>query len=218
MPPPIRPCRDEWIAILEFAPTNGITRFVVDDIDNLLEHLRDWDPTGLCSPDRYALQLRLPARDAHEALRWALAFHEQAAEAAGMPPSTLARVEILTADQFDRDCLEDDPVAGWAPTPVLCDEVYTATRRLFTAATSGELSDIVTRFVTAIGGQVEHRSAGSRRETVELDVSLEGDQSCFATAEALSVAGLIIEYSLPSLVEDARGILSRLQARQRRGV
>lgn len=218
MPPPIRQCPDEWIAILEFAPTDASTRFVVDDTDNLMEHLRDWDPSGLCSPDRYAIQLHLQARDAHEALRSALAYHHQAAEAAGLPPSNLARAELLTADQFDRDCLEDDPVAGPVPTPVLCEEMYTATQRLFGATTSAELSDIVTGFVTAIGGTVEHRGAWSGSKTVEFDVSLEGDQSCIATAEAISVAGLIIEQSLPTLVDDARGILSRLQARQRRGV
>jgi hypothetical protein len=195
----------EWIAVLEFARPDRGQLIAVDDVSSLLDELREWDALALISPDRYTVQLRVPARTPYDALRSALACHHDAARTARLPAATLQHAEIVTAEVLG-------PNVSPTPRSVLCHEVYTATRRLVAATTPAELADTVASCVTAIGGRVRRGRAPGVAGNVELDVSIQGDQSVHATAEALSVTGLIMEHSMPTLIDDARHALVRLRA------
>jgi hypothetical protein len=77
--------------------------------------------------------------------------------------------------------------------------------------------DTIIRFVITIGGRVEPGVPRHLPGTIDIDVTLEGEKARHATAEAFSVAGLIIEQSLPALLSDARMGLARLHRDQPNG-
>ncbi len=210
---------DEWITVVEFQADRG-EPFVVDDVKALMGQLRIWQPSGLWSADRHAIQLKIPAPTAPQALQWALAYYRQAAIAVGLAMTTLVRIEVLTVEEHDRSSHQYDlgaPLEVPALRGLLCDEVYAATRRLLAATTPGDLDDVLVRFVISVGGRVERGEPRHLPGITEIDLSVEGDQTQHATADAFSVAGLIIDQSLPTLLIDARQALARLRAQQRCG-
>ncbi len=211
---------DTWVAVAEFERPVTSRPLLVGDVEALIEHLREWHPSGLWSSDRYAIQIYMPARTADQALRWALAYHLDGARAVGLLPVKLLRVEVLTVEEhvraFQVADLTGTHVAPRATKAVLCDELYLATRSLHAATTPADLIDAVIGFVTAVGGRVELGAARVVPGMIEMDLTIEGDGRFRASAEAFSVAGLILERSLPDLLADARHALTRLPGAQSR--
>ncbi len=205
----------EWVAVLEFASVDPCRPFVAADVEALIEHLYGWDPSGLWHADRYLIQLQIPARGPAEALAVAMDHHLEAAEAVGLPPTSTVRVEVLTVDSLEHSWREAEPTTTHAAPAVaggpLCVEAYTATRSLLAAATFEEVARILTDFVVTVGGRVEAGAPRYLPGTVDIDLGLDGDQSSYASAEAFSVPGLIIEQSLPTLLTDAHRALARIQ-------
>jgi hypothetical protein len=210
---------DEWIVILEFSPTLGDRACLFDDVEDLVERLREWRPSGLWSPGRYAIQLQVPASAPDRALWLASAYHRQAAQAAGLPLATLSRVEVLTLAELEACWARVDPGLDAAPLPpdLRCDELYTATRRLLAATTATELADTVAGFVTAAGGWVEPGPVRHLPGMLDMDATIEAGQTRHAWAESISVAGLLIEELLPVLLTDARRALLRVQGHHLEG-
>ena len=201
----------------EFAPAAG-DEFRPEGIDDLMDNLEVWHPTGLWDPSRYAIQLRVPAPTCAEALRRAMTYHRQAARAAGLPAGTLLRAEVLTPQELDQSWDDDagnDMGGGRAGSGgLLCDEVYAATRGLMSASTPGEVAAILHRFVELVGGATEPGVPCYLPGTCDVDLRIDGGEPHHATAEELSVAGLILESVLPTLLTDARQVLARIHEHQ----
>jgi hypothetical protein len=92
-----------------------------------------------------------------------------------------------------------------------------ATRALLTAATPEEVAAIVATLVHDLGGGLLPARLDHRGTALPLDVSLGLSEPKLAWAEPVSVAAMRLESVLPPFVEDARVVLSRLQADARRG-
>jgi len=206
---------DEWVAVLEFAVTDSTQVFMADAVESMVEHLRCWQPSALWNPDRYAIQVRIPARAPHEALYWAFAYHREAAQAAGLPAAPLVRAEVSTVEELTRSWQEYELADGAPPAPapewLLCRELYQAIRHLVAATTEAALAGAVIGFVAAVGGTVEPGEARRRPGVIVVDITMAHGEAYHATADAFSVAGLVIESSLPALVADAQRAAARLR-------
>ncbi len=204
---------DEWVIVLEFVPGSSSAPIDYEAIHDVVDELRAWQPTGLFAPDRYALQLRVPAERPMEAVRRALTLHSQAIDTVGAPAPTLARIEILTATEFDHqwDDFASRPSAPAPVSRVLSDDIYSATRAMLRAGTPSEVTNILVSFVLAVGGEIEVGAADRCADKVVVDLTTEPGEPLNATADAVSVAGLILEQSLPALVADARAVVARLR-------
>jgi hypothetical protein len=169
----------------------------------------------LYNPDRYAVQLHVPAAGADEALRTATSFHEQAVRSVGAA-AAFRRAEVLTLGEFEESWHDPSAASSGAPSTgaaqaLISIEVYEATRALLSAATPAEVTEILVRFVLAVGGRV---NVGHRRHVpgmVSVDLSTAPGDELHAMAESFSVAGLIIERWLPALVDDAKRTLALLE-------
>jgi hypothetical protein len=204
---------DEYIIVVEYQAGGSEQAVEYDVVDALVEELRDWHPAALFSPERYALQLHVPAVGPTDALRQGLALHDRAVRGLGMPEPVLARIEVLTGREFDsqwRDDVHERLTLPGDRGTVLANELYWATRALLRANNASALTDVLVDFVTSVGGQVQDRCPETSDQVV-IDVSLEDDGSLFATAERVSVAGMILAFSLAALVADARTVLGRHQ-------
>ncbi len=91
-----------------------------------------------------------------------------------------------------------------------------ATRALLTAATPEEVAAILATLVHDLGGGLLPARLDVRGVALPLDVSLGLSEPKLAWAEPVSVAAMRLESVLPLFVEDARVVLSRLQAQARR--
>ncbi|MDQ1393200.1 MAG: hypothetical protein QOF30_2177 [Acidimicrobiaceae bacterium] len=205
---------DEWVIVLEFIPPSPREPFAYGPVNALVEEMRGWQPVALFSTDRYALQLRVAAPRPADALRHGLALHDQAVRTVGLGHPVLVRSEILMDPEFDRqwDDAEQPAVPGEpAPAPhrVLCDEAYSATRALLQCSTAAEVTDVLVRFVETVGAQVRCGPGDAGPGQLAVDLSLGDGPRRHALVDSVSVAGLIIEQSLPALVSDARAVLSR---------
>jgi hypothetical protein len=217
---------EEWIVVLEYQPGTGCPLIGCDTVHEMIEALRPWRPSALYSPDRYALQLHVPARRPSDALQSGLQLHDQAAATIGISPPRLVRTEVMTTGEFQRQWDDPDaaaaadaaaPAAVVRPGRVLTDDVYWATRALLRAQSREDLDDILTRFVAAAGGQVQDIAAVSA-DQVGFDISLdsavspEGDAGRYAVVERISVTAVVLEHTLATLVADARCVWSRMAA------
>ena len=92
-----------WIVLLEAAPDGNASLVDVGTVRVMLEAMGDEEGVALHAADRVALQVHMPAADAGVALAAALAQWRRAAEAA--PAGwDVVRAEVLTLDEFKRDC------------------------------------------------------------------------------------------------------------------
>ena len=205
----------DWVVVLEFTAFREQRPFELHVVQALVERLREWHPSGLYNPDRYAVQLHVSAAAADEALRMATAYHEQAAQAVGAS-SAFTRAEVLTLGEFeetwhDLAATGSSLPPGGAAQALISIEVYEATRSLLSASTTSEVIDVLVRFVLAVGGRI---NVGQPRQVpgmVAVDLSIAPGEPLHAMAESFSVAGLIIERWLPPLIDDAKRTLVLLE-------
>lgn len=206
----------DWVIVLEFSPGCANESFALAAMQNLVEWLREWHPAGLFNADRYALQLHLIADDPHRALQDGLALHGAAVRALALPQPCLTRAEILTRTEYDRAWDDQVPTSRPLSTgshTLSSNESYWATRAMLNASTATELTEILVRFVISVGGNVCTPAAVNMAGDMAVDLWLGEGDPLYATAESVSIAGLMIEQWLPTLVADARSVLVRLQAR-----
>jgi hypothetical protein len=205
--------RDEWVIVLEFVPGSAGAPIDYDTVHDVVDELRAWQPTGLFAPDRYALQLRVPADQPMAALRRGLALHRRAVDSVGAPAPVLARIEVLTTAEFDRqwDDFSGRRAGAAQDSTVLTNDVYWATRSLLRAATPSQVTNILVGFVLAVGGEIDVAAPDGRPDKVVVDLTTDECEPLYATADAVSVPGLIVEQSLPALVADSRAVVARLR-------
>jgi len=206
---------DTWFAVLEFGQSfrSGPIRF--EDVHMLVEELAGWHPSAIVSDERYAIQMQISASGHHHVLRAALASHDRAVQEVGFRPLTLLRAEVLSSEEMERTSgviqQADIVTASRDGSVTHCAEVYAATRSLLAATTEAEVANSVDQFVAAIGARVEPGAPRHLPGTTDVSLKMVGGPARHASAEALSVAGLVLEQSLPSLVVDARRALARLE-------
>lgn len=75
------------------------------------------------------------------------------------------------------------------------------------------MTNILVGCVLAVGGEIDVAAPDGRPDKVVVDVTTDECQPLYATADALSVPGLIVEQSLPALVADSRAVVARLRQR-----
>jgi len=208
---------DIWAVHLEFRPPVGRWLFDTDDFDRLIDELAAWRPSRLWSWDRYAIQLRIRDCDSTRAVRRAVSLHDQALHAVGFASGKLVRVEVQTTAEMRRAwAAEDRRECENAMSRVHaldCPDVYASTRALLAAVTAGEVTDIVERFVATIGASVRKGEPDPTPGSTSVDLRRAGGARRYAVAEGLSVAGLLLEQSLPNLLADADAALARLRLR-----
>lgn len=204
-----------WAVVLEFAaPATGVTVDLAE-IEDLVSHLADWRPSALFNPGRYAIQLQLFAGDVTGALAAAAYRHSRARDELGLAVWPLVRAEVLTPEELaaglgalaEAPAVTVEAVAPAIHPASVATTVHQATRALLGIHTAGEVRTILTRFVLNLGGRVAIGDVRPGPATIPLDLSLGAGGGLFAVAEPLSVARMLLEDSLPSLLEDARRVL-----------
>ncbi|HEX3540656.1 MAG TPA: hypothetical protein VHT75_09460 [Acidimicrobiales bacterium] len=208
---------NDWIVILEFSSGDMGGRIDVAVVEYFVARLAVWRPVGLYHPDRYALQLHVPARTADEALHEAVCQHRKAAASVGSS-ATFSRAEVVSLAEFERtwdSSCSSPALSGPASLPrsddtLVCAEVYAATRALVSATTVEEVTTILTDCVVAVGGTVQLGSAPAPPGTTAIDFTVVPEWPLFATADSISVPAMILERWLPPLVDDARHKLALL--------
>ena len=87
---------------------------------------------------------------------------------------------------------------------LVSEELYLITRALLRLTGPEEVAELLVGFVTAAGGSVHFGDFPPTPGMIVIDLSVADGNRLYAVAETVSVAGMIFEQSLPSLVEDAR--------------
>jgi hypothetical protein len=200
---------EDWVVVLEATTEPDGEKLEFGAVQHLLSRLGDWNATGLYNPDRYAVQLHVPALAPYEAVRCAVAYHRREARAAGLGRCTVARVEVMTLGEFA--CGVRAPTAEESATAqpasragLVSEELYLITRALLRLTGPGQVGELLVGFVTAAGGSVRFGDFFPIPGMIAIDLSVAPGERLYAVAETVSVAGMIFEQSLPSLVDDAR--------------
>jgi hypothetical protein len=203
---------DPWVVVLEFQAASG-DQLQPSSVVDLIGDLRAWKAAGLCSTDRYAVQIEVMADTPSDALHRGMQLHARAAGVAGANRCVLVRCEVMTSAEFDGQLADLGPSAPPQPCfeAVLPSNVYSATRAMIEATSAAQLSDILVGFVDSVGGEVRQGMPDPPPGHVSIDISLAGDQRSHAVVESFSVGGLIMEHVLPDLLDDARAVLTRIQ-------
>ncbi len=93
----------QWVVLLEAtAPDEGST-LAPGALDRLVHALRDQRATVVSNEQRYSLELRVQAVTEAEALFTGSARWREAARSLGIPSWPLARAEVVTTAEFERD-------------------------------------------------------------------------------------------------------------------
>ena len=199
-----------WVVVIEAAARPA---FDFCQVKALVSRLEEWKSTGLYCLERYAVQLHVAAGQHHEALALALALHDRAVAALGAAPPTLLRTEVLTVGELKMACGQtaSEAQTGRVYEALIPIALYEATRSLFRATTRAQIDEVLTRFVITAGGTVNIGELTYFPGEVSVDLGLSPGDRMYATADATSVAGLMIEHSLPELIRDAERMLAVLR-------
>jgi GGDEF domain-containing protein len=107
---------EHWVVVVEAVAEAHAPAIETDAMAGLLEELSDCHPGVLCVPNRYAIQLRLRATGAIDALFAAMTRWRQALQAVHAPEWGVVRVEILTGEELERECRSaemEDQLGDW---------------------------------------------------------------------------------------------------------
>jgi hypothetical protein len=204
--------KNVWVVVIEASARSGEAPYSFATVQELVVRLGEWHATGLYCADRYALQLDIRALTSDQALRFAMATHRMAAENLAMGPPLFLRAEVLDMDVLPDEQPEEEqstsPFVGGNPVSA---DVYEATRAVLRSGSVDEVRSALVAFVTTIGGSVVPGPQRTGPGMVTADISLEADEQVYASAELMSIAGFLIELSMPTLVEDARRACRRLK-------
>lgn len=93
-----------WVVVLE--ATVDTPNGVIDlgRLRRLLAQLAGFQPVGLHCEERFAVQVRLDSACEVTALGAAVSGLRDALQNVGVAEHPLCRAEVLSADEFDRDC------------------------------------------------------------------------------------------------------------------
>ncbi|MDQ6615439.1 MAG: hypothetical protein M3083_12020 [Actinomycetota bacterium] len=186
--------------------------FQFPQVKELVRRLEPWRATGLFSLERYAVQLHSHATEHCDALSLALAAHDQAIRAMEVRTPKLLRAEVLTLAELKLGCAQTmaESQPGRSFDALIPTQVYEATRSLLRANTRAQIDEVLTAFVITAGGTVNLGELSYTPGQISVDLGLSPADRVYATADAASMAGLMIEQSLPTLIHDAERMLARL--------
>ena len=202
-----------WAVVLEVAAPGDGPVVELTSVQRLVAQLGDWRPKALYNPDRYAIQLELFALDLPRALLTAVDRHAEACRRLRLAAWPLVRAEVLTSEELEANLAAEDermardalPATGRPGGP--SDALHQATRSLLGVTGAAEARAVLIRFVFGLGGQIAVGDTRPDPSIIPLDLSLGEGGGLFAVAEPLSVARMLLEESLPLLLEDARRVV-----------
>lgn len=96
--------RAEWVVVVEAQLKSGEGAVEVSQLRRLLEHMPGVEPVALHSAERVAVQVHIDAPCEVEALRLALADLRAGLLRVGLWDLMVIRAEVLTREEFDKDC------------------------------------------------------------------------------------------------------------------
>ncbi len=105
-------CVQEWIVLVEVTDERNGSTIAAEDVERLVDVLDDPSVSALYHPQRYAIQLSIDAPSVAEALTSALERLGDAAAACSLPRWDLARVEVLSTEEFARELGSDESAAA----------------------------------------------------------------------------------------------------------
>lgn len=136
----------EWVVLIEATDEGGDSEIDVDALTNLVGALGDLEVTSLHHPDRYAIQLNVDGPTVADAVAAALSRWSGAVEIVGLRPWDVARVEVLSTQEFARDLeLADHPSAPKWPRPTDAVATASAAEKLLYGAFHDSLTGLLTR-------------------------------------------------------------------------
>src|SRR5438270_1380334 len=200
---------DEWIVLLEVS-LDRVARVDAGDVERLLVALTDWYPSALHAPDRYALQLVVPAATPDLALTTGLDLWRAAAVRAGLPRCPVVRAEVKTPAELaaEHDHELTAPATDAAVDGDAMAAAYHTMRRLFDVVRPAEVLAALLDFVHDLGATVAP-AADRRRDAVPVDLSFGHAPPLVPVAKAGTRARRRVDELLPAIVEDARAALLR---------
>lgn len=199
---------DPWVVILEACAEPPLQ---FQQVKQLVSQLHQWNPSGLYSLERHAVQLQIPTERHDDALALAIASHDRALRDLGVQVCNLLRAEVMTLGELQLGTgqtlaeVQERRYDAMIPTAL-----YEATRGLLRASDRAQIDEVLTGFVIAVGGTVNIGELKYFPGEVSVDLGLSPSDRMYATADAASVAGLMIEQSLPLLIHDAERMMTRL--------
>jgi hypothetical protein len=202
----------DWIVVLEFEAESGE---VIDlaELEALLAALAEFEPSGLYSSDRYAVQLTMPLAGAADAASAALRYVTAAANRVGLPVRVV-RLQAMTPAELEAEAAGDDVPRGdvpWLVGPVdesVLPAMHEATRMLLHAGSRRQVIDTVVRLVHRLGGSVGQETPGHPgafmlgfevADRPLAAMALDGDAWCR------------LAQALPDVLDDAGVALRRLE-------
>lgn len=90
----------EWIVVLEATKPGSTAELDKATLSRLIEAVTDACPVALYNPDRYAIQLLIPATDLPDALALAFRHWSEAVRGAGAPAWDVVRADVMTITEF----------------------------------------------------------------------------------------------------------------------
>jgi hypothetical protein len=184
-----------WVVLVEADAAPGD---VVDlaRVEALLALLSDFEPVGIYSVDRYAVQVSIPLDDPATAVASALRIVGEAAARVGLPDHVV-RAQAMTPEELEAEIAAsegDVPALPFGPVDDVLAAALEATRVLVRATTARQVTDVVVRLINRLGGRVtsaDDNHPGAFRLGLELvpgqplAAVAEGDDTWLRLAEAL---------------------------------
>lgn len=199
-----------WVVVVESDAAPGD---VVDlaRLEALLACLSDFEPVGIYSIDRYAVQLSIPLDEPAEAVTTALRMVGEAAARVGLP-DRVVRAQAMTPEELAAEVASSDgdlPVLPLGPVDDVVAAALEATRVLVRATSGRQVTDVVLRLVQRLGGCIGAYD-DNRPGAFRLGLELEPGQPLAAYTESEDV-WLRLAEALPPVLEDAWLVLRRLE-------
>jgi len=205
---------DDWVVVLEVAVGLGDRPYDLGVAEDLLDHLREWQPSLLYNNDSYALQMHVAAPSLADALQLAIGRHDLTTTHLGLTDLSLVRADVLTLGELERSCQGqldgESAIEAVTDQTVVPTVAYRAMRAVLTSTTPAQLSDSLVSFVLEVGGTIHLGQPSTDPETVSVAMSIGRHSQMYASGETLTLAAFMIQQWLPPLLEDARHTLGRL--------
>lgn len=114
--------RAGWVVVLEAQPKSREKAVEISQLRRLLEHMPGIEPVALHSAERVAVQVHIDAPCEVEALRLALADLRAGLARVGLWDLRVIRVEVLTREEFEKDCRMVDEASEAARAQEIVDD------------------------------------------------------------------------------------------------
>jgi len=204
---------EEWVVLIEAERVDGPDILSLEHLDRLLEMLEEQSPTGLWSPDRYALQLIVAASSPEEALAEGLAQWRYAVERLELAGWRLVRAELKTPAELEAEhrAAVSDPAPAVPSSQDALVAAYVATRQLVAAKSRRDVAEVLATLAMSLGATLVNSDA-LHPFALPLDLSTNDGRPVRPVIDPMSVARLELEEVLPAVMLDAARVLRLLDS------